>query len=147
MNLLEQAGAITSSGRGFTAADIEVDAAVKRAAGIAEAAERVDRTRVEMLRGFAESVDCRRRRLLAYFGETLTDPCENCDRCDEGASSGVAAESAVPLNSEVQHREWGHGVVLSGEADRITVLFDEYGYRTLSLAAVSENHVLTVLSS
>jgi ATP-dependent DNA helicase RecQ len=33
-------------------------------------------------------------------------------------------------------------VVISGEDDRITVLFDEFGYRTLSLEAVQENGLL-----
>lgn len=33
--------------------------------------------------------------------------------------------------------------VISTDADRITVLFDEYGYRTLALDAVLDNGVLT----
>ncbi|WNG90525.1 helicase-related protein [Mycobacterium sp. ITM-2016-00317] len=145
VNLLEQAAAITSGRRGFTAAEVDTESAVRRAVGIAEAAERVDRTRVEMLRGYAETTDCRRRNLLAYFGESLTEPCGNCDCCDEPATRSATGESAVPPNSAVRHREWGHGVVLGGEPDRITVLFDEYGYRTLSMAAVEEGDVLTVL--
>ncbi|KWX65928.1 ATP-dependent DNA helicase RecQ [Mycobacterium sp. NAZ190054] len=145
VNLLEQAAVITSGRRGFTAADIDTESAVRRAVETAEAAERVDRTRVEMLRGYAETTDCRRRNLLAYFGESLPDPCGNCDRCDDPTARTVSGESAVPLNTAVQHREWGRGVVLSGEPDRITVLFDEYGYRTLSMDAVEEGEVLTVL--
>jgi ATP-dependent DNA helicase RecQ len=31
---------------------------------------------------------------------------------------------------------------MSAEPDRITVLFDEYGYRTLSLEAVEEHDLL-----
>lgn len=33
---------------------------------------------------------------------------------------------------------------MSEEGDRITVLFDAMGYRTLSLAAIADNRVLTV---
>lgn len=72
-------------------------------------------------------------------------PCKSGDRCDERADSGTPYELALSLNARVQQREWGRGVVLSGESDRIAVLFDEYGYRTLSMAAVGENGLLTVV--
>lgn len=144
LNLLEQAAAVTSSGRGFVAASgVDSGTAVERALTIAEAAGRVDATRVEMLRGYAETSDCRRRYLLAYFGQSLGKPCGNCDRCTECVVP-ESSEPAVPVNTAVEHREWGHGVVLGGERDRITVLFDEYGYRTLSMAVVGGTDVLTI---
>ncbi|WP_183466575.1 ATP-dependent DNA helicase RecQ [Mycolicibacterium iranicum] len=144
VNLLEQAAAVTSTARGFVAGDGTVGEAVRRAVGIAEAAERVDKTRVEMLRGYADTTDCRRRNLLAYFGEHLGTPCGNCDGCEE-TDQPDTGDSALPLNTAVNHREWGHGVVLDGEPDRVTVLFDEYGYRTLSMAAVEEAEVLQIV--
>ncbi|MFI6108025.1 hypothetical protein [Streptomyces sp. NPDC051310] len=39
----------------------------------------------------------------------------------------------------------GDGTVLSKDPDRITVLFDSVGYRTLSLEVVSAQELLTVL--
>ena len=42
----------------------------------------------------------------------------------------------------MEHSEWGNGVVMRVEDDRITVLFDEVGYKTLALAAVLENDLL-----
>ncbi|MBV9351182.1 MAG: RecQ family zinc-binding domain-containing protein, partial [Mycobacterium sp.] len=107
-----------------------------------------DRTRVEMMRGYAETRDCRRQFLLGYFGEALAEPCGNCDRCAADAAAGrepdTAQESALPVDTPVEHREWGPGVVISGEPDRITVLFDEYGYRTLSIESIRESGVLQV---
>ena len=41
------------------------------------------------------------------------------------------------------HREWGPGLVLAAEGDRLTVLFDEYGYRELATQVVSRKHLLT----
>ena len=38
------------------------------------------RGKLEALLGLAEATDCRRKRLLAYFGET-SQPCGNCDNC------------------------------------------------------------------
>jgi ATP-dependent DNA helicase RecQ len=120
---------------------------VRRAVEIAESAERVDRTRIEMMRGYAETRDCRRRLLLGYFGETLDGPCNNCDRCSAHAADGQqeTEESALAAGTAVKHREWGDGAVMSGESDRVTVLFDDYGYRTLLADAVGERGILRVV--
>ncbi|HPF35908.1 MAG TPA: DNA helicase RecQ [Candidatus Krumholzibacteria bacterium] len=36
---------------------------------------------LDAILGYCEVVSCRRQVLLAYFGETLPDPCGNCDTC------------------------------------------------------------------
>ncbi|GGL80241.1 DNA helicase RecQ [Wenxinia marina] len=41
-----------------------------------------DHGRLNALLGLAESLGCRRRGLLAYFGETAPGDCGNCDLCD-----------------------------------------------------------------
>ncbi len=47
-----------------------------------EAFKRVSIAKLEALVGMAETPDCRRTRLLGYFGETLsTARCGNCDNC------------------------------------------------------------------
>src|SRR3712207_8767939 len=43
-----------------------------------------------------------------------------------------------PVDSAVEHTEWGAGMVMRHEEDRIVVLFDEVGYKTLALR--SEEH-------
>ena len=42
----------------------------------------------------------------------------------------------------VEHNDWGPGLVLEADGDRVTVLFDEYGYRELSAHVVSGRHLL-----
>jgi ATP-dependent DNA helicase RecQ len=42
----------------------------------------------------------------------------------------------------VRHAEWGNGAVMSVESDRLTVLFDEVGYKTLSLRAIQDHNLL-----
>jgi ATP-dependent DNA helicase RecQ len=44
----------------------------------------------------------------------------------------------------VEHREWGRGVVLDGDSERLVVLFDEHGYRTLDLEVVRSSGLLRV---
>jgi ATP-dependent DNA helicase RecQ len=153
LNLLEQAGAVATDpeGRcsltdGANGGPSDGDDTVDRALAIAWQRRETVRSRIEMMRGYAESTDCRRRLLLGYFGEQRTDPCGNCDSCDANTSRAgdpQAAEAAgVEGQDPVRHPEWGDGVVMSTEADRITVLFAEHGYKTLALDAVRERDLL-----
>jgi ATP-dependent DNA helicase RecQ len=103
-----------------------------------------DRSRVDMVRGYAELRDCRRRYLLEYFGETFGGPCGNCDACD----AGLAADAAVgpfALGARVRHRAWGEGAVQRYEDDKLVVLFDDAGYRTLAVDLVIDNDLLTAV--
>lgn len=148
LNLLEQAGAVRAgSGGRFARTDLPAADAVRAAVGIAEQRREMVRSRIEMMRGYAESTDCRRRVLLAYFGEQLGEPCGRCDNCDAGTArpatdTAVAEEAGFAAEQAVRHTEWGEGVVMSTEEDRVTVLFAEHGYKTLSLDAVRENDLL-----
>jgi ATP-dependent DNA helicase RecQ len=146
VNLLEEAGAVSSCRKGLRADGRDADAAVSAALHVVEMRERVDQSRVEMMRGYAETRSCRRQFLLSYFGQTLAGPCGNCDRCLDSGQVGdtTVAEPALTINTPVQHRDWGDGVVIGGDTDRVTVLFDQYGYRTLSMRAVEENNLLVV---
>lgn len=166
VNLLEQAGAVDVDGEGrlhYTKQTLKVDAAVTTATEVAQAHTRVDRSRVEMMRGYAETLGCRRQFLLGYFGEDLPELCGNCDTCRSGSAAEYAADeagrkvpetsargarsgTAYPLNAAVTHREWGPGVVMRHEPDRITVLFAQVGYRTLALAALEADSGLLVVT-
>jgi ATP-dependent DNA helicase RecQ len=151
VNLLEQAGAIETT----VAGDLlwqggTVPRAVGQAEDIAESRRRVDRSRVDMMRSYAETLGCRRQFLLGYFGEELNEPCGACDTCRDGSAAEVAAladshgdvGAAWPVGTRVRHDEWGSGSVVSEDGDRITVLFEQEGYRTLALAVVDEAGVL-----
>ena len=115
---------------------------------VSNSRERVERSRVEMMRGYAETTGCRRQYLLGYFGETLEQPCGACDNCDDGlaVAGGETAQatsgSPYAVNSRVAHQRWGGGTVMSHDGDRITVLFDQEGYKTLSLDTVAEHGLL-----
>ena len=45
------------------------------------ARKQADHKRLNALLGLAEAKRCRRQTLLAYFGETLAEPCGTCDLC------------------------------------------------------------------
>ena len=46
-----------------------------------EARKRVETQKLDAMLTLCEQTDCRRKTLLAYFGETRDEPCGNCDNC------------------------------------------------------------------
>ena len=48
------------------------------------------------------------------------------------------------MHSTVRHAEWGTGMVMGYEEDRMTVLFDDVGYKTLSVPVVRAATALLV---
>ncbi|WP_251152183.1 RecQ family ATP-dependent DNA helicase [Cellulosimicrobium sp. Marseille-Q4280] len=133
-------------GPGARPADV-ADAAVE----LAEDRRRVDDSRLDMMRAYAETAQCRRQFLLAYLGEELAEPCGRCDTCLAGTATERVVDDTVPFpaGSQVRHAEFGDGTVMgydageeNGEGERVTVLFASHGYRTLSVGAVGEHGLL-----
>jgi ATP-dependent DNA helicase RecQ len=63
-----------------------------------DAFKQIQRKKLNSLLGFCESVTCRRRVLLRYFGETYPQACGNCDTClqpPESWDGTVAAQKAL----------------------------------------------------
>ncbi len=56
--------------------------------------KQADHKRLNALLGLAEAQVCRRQTLLAYFGETLAEPCCNCDLCRDRPDTFDATEAA-----------------------------------------------------
>jgi ATP-dependent DNA helicase RecQ len=157
LNQLQEAGAVKTGKRGVRlTSKAKLPTLVSRAVELAEARQRVDQSRINMMRGYAETDGCRRQFLLVYFGENLPQPCGNCDSCaalrrsgdptekknDGGGQPAAAADEPFPLQSAVVHNEWGPGLVMRHEDDVITVLFEQEGYKTLSQTAVLEHGLL-----
>jgi ATP-dependent DNA helicase RecQ len=103
------------------------------------------RSRVEMMRAYAERRRCRRGFLLGYFGEAFSPPCGFCDNCDAGRGMPDPDAAAAPFatGDRVRHPEWGTGTVGDVEDGRVVVVFDELGYRTLELDLVVDTGLLT----
>lgn len=131
------------------------DDVVERVAEREEAHHERERTRVELVRAYAESRTCRRAALLGYFGEAYDPPCGACDRCraghgvpDPDEEPVAEGADAFPPGAAVVHPEWGDGeVVRLDPPDALVVLFATAGYRTLSLPVVLENDLLSVSAS
>jgi ATP-dependent DNA helicase RecQ len=147
--LLEQVGAASANGNNWKVpryAPLPAKAA-ERALAEHERQQMVQRSRTDMMRGFAQTRACRVQTLLAYFGEDTGKPCGHCDNCAEGFAEEVeeaTGDEPFAVHSTVKHPEWGPGMVMSYEEDKMTVLFESVGYKTLAVPVVLENKLLTV---
>lgn len=69
--------------------------------GAGEEHKRAERARLDALLAYCDAVSCRRQQLLAYFGETLPEPCGNCDTCLNPPAVWDATEAAQKALSAV----------------------------------------------
>jgi ATP-dependent DNA helicase RecQ len=139
---LEEAGVVLLLPTGEVAPGTGGD--LEAAAENEEDRQAFERSRLEMMRGYAEADTCRRAFLLSYFGEPYEPPCGNCDVCDSGRGRDAhgTGEHPFPLAARVIHAEWGEGAVQRYEPGQIVVLFDTVGWRTLALDVVAERGLL-----
>ncbi|MEM1430603.1 MAG: DNA helicase RecQ [Pseudomonadota bacterium] len=84
-----------------------------------------DHGRLNALLGLAEALGCRRRQLLAYFGESLADPCGNCDLCDTPPDTFDGTTPVrMALSAALRTGEWfgsGHliDILLGIETEKV----------------------------
>ena len=103
--------------------------------------KRVQRGKLDALLALAEAHDCRRVRLLGYFGEHST-PCGNCDNCLTNPDTWDGTEAARKLLSCIYRFQHGSGIgfgaghlidVLRGKVtDKVT----QHGHQRLSTFAI-----------
>ena len=99
--------------------------------------KRVLRGKLDALLALAEATDCRRVRLLGYFGEP-SQPCGNCDNCLQPPDTLDATEAARKLLSCIYRVQQASGLafgaghlidILRGKTtDKVT----QYGHERLS---------------
>lgn len=168
---LEDVGAleITPDGNVKPAADPEELHQITEEAAAAQTQQHeAELDRIEQMRAYAELTTCRREYLLSYFGEEAPATCGNCDNClrpeaarpRENAVLAPPPPDPTPMprpqleeapaagyspGMRVVHQQLGRGIVKKVEGDKIAVLFDEGGSKTLALPTVQEHGLLSPL--
>ena len=122
-------------------ATMTVAAAVEASEAETEREDEVERTRLTMMRRYADYTGCRRSFLLTYFGQDYRGPCGNCDN-DSGPAEAAPAEVPFAVGARVVSERWGEGTVQRYDGNQVTVLFDEHGYRELFVPVVLERSLL-----
>ncbi|MEW2516544.1 RecQ family zinc-binding domain-containing protein [Actinacidiphila alni] len=148
VNLLGQVDAVRTTDNGRIEATGEPAArAAQQAVELSDAHQQMERSRVEMMRDYAETMKCRRRFLLGYFGQEHSDECGTCDRCvaadrarrDDSEGPDVLSGTGGPVDGPaddscadeehpfrpgtcVLHAQWGNGSVMSTDDGQVSVL-------------------------
>ena len=103
----------------------------------AEEFKQVLRGKLEALLALAEATDCRRVRLLAYFGEK-SQPCGNCDNCLNPPQTWNATEAARKLLSCIYRVQqaggasFGAGHLIDILRGKKTEKVEQHGHAALS---------------
>jgi ATP-dependent DNA helicase RecQ len=106
----------------------------------AEERQRVERRKLDALIGYCETIACRRRVLLGYFGEPDHPPCGHCDNCrtpPESWDGTVVAQKALSAVYRTGQRFGAHHLIdllLGRETERIRQL----GHARLKTFAVGK---------
>ena len=99
--------------------------------------KQVLRGKLDALLTLAEASDCRRVRLLAYFGEAST-PCGNCDNCisppalDDGTESARKLLSCIYRVQQSSGMAFGAGHIMDILRGKVTEKVTQYGHDKLS---------------
>lgn len=128
------------------AGTMSVAAALAASEAETEREDEIERTRLTMMRRYAEHDGCRRSFLLSYFGQDYPGQCGNCDndliRSEASPSDTSPAEVPFAVGARVVSERWGQGTVQRYDGDHVTVLFDEHGYRELFVPLVLQHALL-----
>ncbi|MEE4360734.1 MAG: DNA helicase RecQ [Pseudomonadales bacterium] len=103
--------------------------------------KRAERARLDALLGWCEITRCRRRALLAYFGEVSTTDCGNCDVCLAPPDTFDATEAAQKLLSCVYRtgQRFGAAHVIDVLLGKATDKVGQHGHDALSTFGIGED--------
>jgi ATP-dependent DNA helicase RecQ len=103
--------------------------------------KRYEGFKLDALLGWCEVTGCRRRPLLAYFGDSQVEDCGNCDGCLTPASTWDGTEAARKLLSAVYRSGQRFGaahlvdVLLGKETDKVL----QHGHDQLSVFGIGKD--------
>lgn len=104
--------------------------------------KRVTQHKLEAMLALCETVSCRRQAILGYFGETMENPCGNCDNCLNPPETWDATVDAQKALSAVYRSGQSFGVayvtdiLLGKEDDRI----QRNGHDKLAVFGLGKDH-------
>lgn len=97
--------------------------------------KRIESQKLNALLGFVESTACRRKLLLNYFGEELSEDCGNCDTCLSPVSTWDGTEAAKQALSAVYRtgQRFGVGYLTDVLLGKDTPRVISFGHHTLAV--------------
>ena len=101
----------------------------------------VERRKLDALLGYCESTGCRRRTLLAYFGEEHPGACGNCDNClspSQTWDGTVAAQKALSCAYRTGQR-FGAAHLIDVLRGADTAKVQQFGHAALSTYGIGQD--------
>ncbi len=100
--------------------------------------KRHDWQKLDALLGWCEVTECRRRPLLAYFGDEYPEPCGNCDNCLNPPATWDGTEAARMLMSSVYRtgQRFGAAHVVDVLLGKDTEKVRQHGHDSLSVYGI-----------
>ncbi len=104
--------------------------------------------RLEQMELYATTTACRRSLLLRYFGEEPPATCDACDNCRAGLAKTKpsepepTADRPYPVNTHVEHKNLGRGIVEGYDGNKVAVLFEESGRKEIVVEYAVEHELL-----
>ncbi len=104
--------------------------------------KRHERRKLDTLLGWCEVTGCRRKPLLAYFGESLADDCGNCDNCLNPPATRDGTVEAQKLLSAVYRtgQRFGAAHVVDVLLGKDTAKIRQHGHDELSVYGIGSDH-------
>jgi ATP-dependent DNA helicase RecQ len=102
--------------------------------------KRQERFKLDALLGWCELTECRRRALLAYFGDEYPQPCGNCDTCLQPPQTWDATEAAQKLLSCIYRsgQRFGAAHVVDILLGKATDKVQQHGHEQLSTFGIGK---------
>ena len=105
----------------------------------AEEIKRIERGKLTALLAICETAGCRRKAILAHFGEAHAGGCGNCDTCRNPVETWDGTEAAIKALAAVYRtgERFGAGhvidVLMGVENEKLPLLFTTTGSAPLSI--------------
>lgn len=102
--------------------------------------KRIERAKLSALLGICETAGCRRKAILAHFGETAPARCGNCDTCNnpvdtwDGSEASIKALAAVYRTGE----RFGAAHVIDVLLGKVTERTSKFGHDQLAVFGVGK---------
>ncbi|GHA32206.1 ATP-dependent DNA helicase RecQ [Devosia pacifica] len=109
--------------------------------GAPDEIKRVELTKLNALLGLCETVECRRKSILAHFGEEHPGRCGNCDTCLSPVDTWDGTDAAVKAMSAVYRtgQRFGAGHVIDVVTGRETEKVTRFGHQHLKVFGVGRD--------
>ncbi len=103
--------------------------------------KRYERYKLDALLGWCEVTGCRRRPLLAYFGDSLAEDCGNCDGCLMPAASWDGTQAAQKLLSAIYRtgQRFGAAHIVDVLLGKATDKVEQHGHEQLSVFGIGQD--------